>query len=68
MTALAYAEVGDFDLALEDSSRALTYPEFEKVHGKLARKQQDLYRLKKPYHDPVFMSQSIAPPPRAVSK
>ena len=66
--AAAFAEVGDFDLALEDSSRALAYPEFDKVHGKLARKQQELYRLKKPYHDPVFISRTIAPPPRAISR
>ena len=66
--AAAFAEVGDFELAIEDSSRALAYPEFEKVHGKLARKQQELYRLKQPYHDPVFSRSVTAPPPRAVNR
>jgi tetratricopeptide (TPR) repeat protein len=49
--AAAYAEVGEFDKAVETQQKALDDPEFMKDDGDGARKRLALYRDKKPFRD-----------------
>lgn len=49
--AAAYAEVGEFDKAIETQQKAIDDPEFMKEEGDDARKRLKLYRDKKPFRD-----------------
>ncbi|MBO0700190.1 MAG: tetratricopeptide repeat protein [Zavarzinella sp.] len=49
--AAAYAEVGQFDKAVEAQQKAIDDPEFMKDDGDGARKRLNLYREKKPFRD-----------------
>jgi serine/threonine protein kinase len=64
--AAAYAEVGDFDKAVEYQKKALPLPELGTEVGPEARRRLELYSQKKPYRDPAFMPRDLAPPPREV--
>jgi tetratricopeptide (TPR) repeat protein len=67
--AVAYAEFGDFDKAIEFQKQALAFPDFEKEHGTRARKQLALYEEKKPYRDPALSRKPpLAPPPREMKR
>ncbi len=50
--AAAHAETGDFDKAVQFQTKALSFPDFEKVDGKGGRERLDLYERKMPYRDP----------------
>jgi serine/threonine protein kinase/Tfp pilus assembly protein PilF len=52
--AAAHAEAGDFDRAVEFQKKALSFPGFEKEHGKRVRDRLQLYTQKKPYRDPAL--------------
>jgi tetratricopeptide (TPR) repeat protein len=49
--AAAYAEVGEFDKAVESQQKAIDDPEFMKDEGDGARKRLQLYRDKKAFRD-----------------
>jgi tetratricopeptide (TPR) repeat protein len=49
--AAAYAEIGDFDKAVETEQKAFDDPEFMKDDGDAARKRLESYRTKKPFRD-----------------
>jgi tetratricopeptide (TPR) repeat protein len=49
--AAAYAEVGEFDKAVESQQKAIDDPEFMKEEGEAARKRLGLYREKKAFRD-----------------
>jgi tetratricopeptide (TPR) repeat protein len=49
--AAAYAEVGEFDKAVEAQQKAIDDPEFMKDDGDGARKRLKLYRDKRPFRD-----------------
>jgi tetratricopeptide (TPR) repeat protein len=49
--AAAYAEIGDFDKAVEAQQKALDDPDHMKDDGEGARKRLQLYRDKKPFRD-----------------
>jgi tetratricopeptide (TPR) repeat protein len=49
--AAAYAEVGDFDKAVETQQKAIDDPEFMKDEGDAARRRLKQYRDKKPFRD-----------------
>ena len=68
---MAYAEVGEFDKAIECQKKALAVPEFEKEKGADARRRLALYEQKKPFRDPELVNRpqrDIAPPPREVKR
>jgi tetratricopeptide (TPR) repeat protein/serine/threonine protein kinase len=48
--AAAYAEAGDFALAVRCQEQALALPEFKNKKGDPARARLDLYKQKKPFH------------------
>jgi Flp pilus assembly protein TadD len=62
--AVAYAEVGDYDQAVEYQKKALAFPDFEKEYGARAREQLALFEQQKPYRDPALARRELAPPPR----
>jgi tetratricopeptide (TPR) repeat protein len=64
--AVACAEVGDFDRAIEYQKKALTDPELEKSHGADIRERLQLFAQRKPYRDPVFEPRELGPPPREI--
>jgi tetratricopeptide (TPR) repeat protein len=66
--AMAYAEAGDFDKAVEYQKKALSFPEFEKRDGADGRQRLELYAQKKPYRDPALAPRERAPPPREVKE
>jgi hypothetical protein len=47
--AAALAAVGDFAEAVRRQEEALAFPEFDKTHGKGARRRLELYRQGKPF-------------------
>ena len=49
--AAAYAEVGDFDKAVETEQKAFDDPQFMKDEGEAARQRLKLYHQKKPFRD-----------------
>jgi tetratricopeptide (TPR) repeat protein len=59
--AAAYAEIGDFDKAVEFEKQALSFPGFEKEQGKGGRERLQLYAQKKTYRDPAFGPHEVAP-------
>jgi tetratricopeptide (TPR) repeat protein len=64
--AAAYAEVGDFDKAVEYQKKALALPANEGQAGAKAREKLELYTHKKPYRDPTLARREFVPPPREV--
>jgi serine/threonine-protein kinase len=62
--AAAYAEVGEFEKAVETQKKALTLPNAEKQYGPEFRAHLALYEQKKPYRDPKLAPRELAPPPR----
>jgi Flp pilus assembly protein TadD len=64
--AAAYAEVGDFDKAVEYQKKALSFPTFPKAEEAGGRARLDLYANKRPYRDPALAPREVAPPPREV--
>jgi Flp pilus assembly protein TadD len=62
--AAAYAEVGDFDRAVEFQKRGLAAPDAERRFGKVGEAQLRLYEQKKPYRSPWLARREVAPPPR----
>src|SRR5262249_25169016 len=63
--AAVYAEVGQFDKAVESQRKALSFPAYEKAPGKDARQRLELYSQKKPSRDPALARRQPAPPPEA---
>jgi Flp pilus assembly protein TadD len=59
---VACAEVGDFAKAAEYQNKALSFPAYEKKHGKAARERLQLYAQKKPYRDPDWIAREPIPP------
>jgi serine/threonine protein kinase len=61
--AVAHAEAGDFDKAVEYQEKALAcdFPEYQKMHGAGARQRLDLYRRKMPYRDPALLAKQPSP-------
>jgi tetratricopeptide (TPR) repeat protein len=49
--AVAYAEVGDFEQAIEWQNKSLEDPLFEKEWGQNAREQLKMFRQRKPYRE-----------------
>jgi predicted ribosomally synthesized peptide with SipW-like signal peptide len=66
--AAAHAEAGDFDKAIEYQKKALSFPAFEKAHGREGRGRLELYARKKPYRDQALVPAPRGPdrPPREV--
>jgi tetratricopeptide (TPR) repeat protein len=62
--ACAYAEVGDFDEAVEYENQALSSRVFRDAYGPEGQERLALFRQKKPYRDPDFAPRQVAPPPR----
>jgi len=60
---VAYAEAGDFDQAVEYTKKALSFPEYEKRFGTVARRRLDLFARKLPYRDPDLAPRGVGPPP-----
>jgi tetratricopeptide (TPR) repeat protein len=60
--AAAYAEVKDFDRAVEYQEKALKSGLAKR--GKAPYEQLELYKQKKPYRDPSLVRAETAPPPR----
>jgi serine/threonine-protein kinase len=63
--AAAYAEVGEFEKAIETEKKALALPNTEKQYGTKYRNRIALYEQKKPYRDPYLARRELAPQPRA---
>jgi eukaryotic-like serine/threonine-protein kinase len=59
--AAALAEAGDFGRAVAEQKRALSFPEFERTAGAVARKRLALYERNQPYRTPVRLP--VAPRP-----
>jgi tetratricopeptide (TPR) repeat protein len=51
--AVAYAEAGEFDKAIENQQKALTDREYEQSYGVEGRARLRLFEQKKPYHVPA---------------
>jgi Flp pilus assembly protein TadD len=64
--AAAYAEIGEFDKAVEFQEKALSFPGFEEQHGKQCRERLRLYTQRKPYRQSALATREVAPPPREV--
>jgi Flp pilus assembly protein TadD len=63
--AAAYAEVGEFDRAVEFQKKALDFPDYKKSFGPGGEGRLRYYEQKKPIRDPRFARVEIAPLPRA---
>jgi serine/threonine-protein kinase len=63
--AVSYAEVGEFEKAIETEKKALALPNTEKQYGPEFREHLAHYEKKKPYRDPDLALRELAPPPRA---
>jgi tetratricopeptide (TPR) repeat protein len=62
--AAAYAEVGDFEKAVEYQTRAIAALDAEKGSGPGFADRLALYERKKPFRDPTLAPTEPAPPPR----
>ncbi len=63
--AAAYAEVGDFEKAVEYQKRTLALQAFEKEYGKGLRERLELYTRRQPYRHPEFAARKSDPPAKA---
>jgi serine/threonine-protein kinase len=62
--AAAYAEVGEFEKAIETQKKALALPGAEKQYGPEFRTRIAQYERKQPYRDPSLVPHELALPPR----
>jgi tetratricopeptide (TPR) repeat protein len=66
--ASAYAEVGEFEKAIECQKKALSFPEFDKRCGEGSRPRLELFAQRMPFREPAFAPHELAPPPREALK
>jgi Flp pilus assembly protein TadD len=66
--AAAYAEVGEFEKAIETEKKALALPNAEKQYGTKYRNRIALYERKQPYRDPKLVPRELAPSLHAEKK